>query len=186
MPPTPASPAGGPPPRPGWVAWLGRIELALGSVALLLIFASVLVQALQRYSPWGGLSFTGELARFSLVWLTFSAVGVLLTRDEHITLQLVDGVRNDRVRTGVHVFALLVVAAVGVGGFAEASNLVQTQSRLSSPAMDMPMSWLYVVPAVGFASLTVRALVGAYQVARHGAPGQTLGAAVGGEEGSVR
>ena len=186
MPQTPDPPAGGRPPRPGWTLWLDRVELAVGSVALVLIFASVLVQALQRYSPWGGLSFTGELARFSLVWLTFSAVGVLLTRDEHITLQLIDTVRNDRVRTAVHVFALLMVAAVGVGGLAESFNLVQTQSRLSSPAMDMPMSWLFVVPAVGFASLTVRALVGAYLVARHGAPGQTLGAAVGGEEGAVR
>ncbi len=183
MPQTPDPPAGG---RRAWTVWLGRAELAIGSVALLMIFVSVLIQALQRYSPWGGLSFTGELARFSLVWLTFSAVGVLLTRDEHITLQLIDSVRSDKLRTAVHVFALLVVAAVGVGGFAESYNLVQTQSRLSSPAMDMPMSWLFVVPALGFASLTVRALVGAYQVARHGAPGQSLGAAVGGEEGAVR
>lgn len=163
-------PAAEPRRTPGWAAWVGRFEMAIGGVALSLIFVMVLIQALQRYTPWSGLAFTGELARFSMVWLTFSVIGVLLTRDEHIALKLVDGITNRRLLTGIHVFALLVVAAVGVGGVAEAVNLVQTQARISSPSMGMPMSWLFMIPALGFISLVVRSLVGAYQVLRHGPP----------------
>ncbi|GAA5165517.1 TRAP transporter small permease [Ornithinimicrobium tianjinense] len=166
---------------PAWTAWFGRFEIALGCLALTLIFTMVFIQAAQRYSPWATLSWSGELARFSMVWMTFSVLGVLLTRGDHITLQLVDGLRSDRLLTGIQVFALLVVAAVGVGGCAEAVNLVQTQARLSSPAMGMPMSWLFIVPAIGFASLTVRALVAVVQVLRHGPHRADLGEVTAGE-----
>lgn len=166
---------------PAWTAWFGRFEIALGCVALALIFAMVFIQAVQRYSPWATLSWSGELARFSMVWMTFSVLGVLITRGDHITLQLVDGLRNDRLLAGIQVFALLVVAAVGVGGAAEAANLVQTQSRLSSPSMGMPMSWLFVIPAIGFASLTVRAIVAVLEVMRHGPHRADLGETTGGE-----
>ena len=67
--------------------WLSRtvrgvtaVELGIGVAALLLIFFLVLVQAAQRYLPVDGWSWTGELARFALVWLTFVVAGVLVTR----------------------------------------------------------------------------------------------------------
>ena len=68
------------------------IELAIGAAAMLLIFFLVLVQALQRYLPVDGWSWTGELARFSLVWLTFVVAGVLVTRDSHISIEMIDAV----------------------------------------------------------------------------------------------
>lgn len=178
---TPLSDDGAPHRTPTWLAWVGRLEMAVGCVALALIFVSVLIQAVQRYSPFQGLPWTGELARFSLVWVTFSVVGLLITRHDHITVQLVDTIRNDKLLTGVQVFALLVVAAVGVGGFAESFNLVRTQARLSSPAMGMPMSWLFLVPAFGFASLVVRSLAEAWLVLRHGPHRQVLSEVTGSE-----
>lgn len=166
-----------------WLAWIGRIEIGLGSLAIAVIFVMVLIQAIQRYTPWEGLAWTGELARFCLVWASFAVAGVLLTREEHITLQLVDGMSNRKVVTGVHVFALGVVALVGLGGMLEAINLVRTQGLFVSPAMRLPMNWVYVIPALGFASLMVRGVVGAYQVARDGAPEPTLSESVGAEGG---
>lgn len=175
-------PLAGPRRRP-WLAWVGRVEIALGSAAIAVIFVMVLIQAIQRYTPWEGLAWTGELARFCLVWAAFSVAGVLLTREEHITLQLVDGMKNRRLLTGIHVFALVVVALVGLGGMLEAINLVRTQGLFVSPAMEMPMNWVYVIPALGFASLMVRGAAGAYHVARHGAPEPTLSESVGAEGG---
>ena len=54
------------------------------------------------------------------------------------------------------------------GGFAESFTLVRTQARLSSPAMGMPMSWLFLVPAFGFASKNFYAeFLAALYVAEH-------------------
>jgi TRAP-type C4-dicarboxylate transport system permease small subunit len=164
---------------PRWLAATVRavtaFELALGVVALLLIFFLVLVQAGQRYLPVDGWLWTGELARFSLVWLTFVVTGVLVTRDSHISIEMVDGLRSPLLRRIVRVFSCLVVAAVGFGLTAEAWELTMTQGLLKSPAMQMPMSWLYGISMIGFVSTTIRALVAAVQYAVLGAPEQDFG-----------
>jgi TRAP-type C4-dicarboxylate transport system permease small subunit len=163
-------------------SWLSRsirvvtvIELAIGTFALLLIFFLVLLQAGQRYLPIDGWSWTGELARFSLVWLTFVVAGVLVTTDSHISIEMIDIVRNPHVRRVVRVVSCLVVAAIGVGLTAEAWTLTMDQGVLKSPAMRMPMSWLYGISLIGFVSTTIRAAVAALQFAVLGAPESRVG-----------
>lgn len=165
------------PPRP--VRWLVRlvtgIELGLGVAALLLIFGLVLLQAAQRYLPIDGWPWTGELARFCLVWLTFLVAGVLVSSDSHISIEMIDSVRSEPVRRVVRVISCLVVAAIGLGLCAEAWELAHSQGILKSPAMRMPMSWLYAVSLIGFVSVVVRALVAAVTYAVLGAPEPSYG-----------
>nr|WP_246280355.1 TRAP transporter small permease subunit [Cellulomonas humilata] len=137
---------------------------------MLLIFVLVLVQAAQRYLPVQGWPWTGELARFSLVWLTFVTAGVLVSSDSHIAIETIDAVRNPTVRRVVRVVACLTVAAIGALLTAEAWELMHTQGILRSPAMGMPMSWLYAISIVGFVSTTLRATVAAARFAVLGVP----------------
>jgi TRAP-type C4-dicarboxylate transport system permease small subunit len=111
--------------------------------------------------------------------LTFVVAGVLVTQDSHISIEMVDSISSPLVRRIVRVFSCLVVAAVGFGLTAEAWELTTTQDMLKSPAMQMPMSWLYAISMIGFVSTTIRALVGAAQYAVLGAPEQTYGDVAG-------
>jgi TRAP-type transport system small permease protein len=156
------------------VRGFGAAEVALGGIFLLVIFALVLLQAGQRYLPVEGWAFTGELARFSLVWLTFVVAGVLVTRDGHIAIEAIDMFPHEHVRRAVRVGSCLIVAAIGLGLTFEAWELMQTQGVLESPAMRMPMSWLYAVSLVGFVSTVVRSLVAAVRYAVLGAPALQL------------
>lgn len=151
------------------------IELAIGVAALLLIFFLVLAQAGQRYLPIDGWPWTGELARFALVWLTFVVAGVLVSSDSHISIQVIDVVSSPRLRRTVRVISSLVVAAVGVALTAEAWELIQSQGVLKSPALRMPMSWLYAISMIGFVSTVVRSTVAAARYAVVGAPEPDLG-----------
>lgn len=159
---------------PDWLRRVVRVvtgvELGLAAVATALIFVLVLVQAGQRYLPVEGWSWTGELSRYCLVWLTFTATGVLVTMDAHISLQLIDAIKNPIVTRFVRCFACVIVAVIGYGFAEEALSLVATQGMLKSPAMRMPMSWLYVLPLLGFVSTTVRAGVAALVFAIRGVP----------------
>ncbi|WP_194846624.1 TRAP transporter small permease [Mumia zhuanghuii] len=159
---------------PRWAARTVRvltaIELAIGIAALLLIFFLVMAQAVQRYLPVDGWPWTGELARFCLVWLTFVVAGVLVTTDSHIAIEMVDAIDNEVVRRLVRVISCVVVAAIGVGLTAEAWSLIESQAILKSPAMRMPMSWLYAISLIGFVSTTLRASVAAVQYAVVGVP----------------
>jgi TRAP-type C4-dicarboxylate transport system permease small subunit len=146
------------------------IELALGVACILLIFGLVLLQAAQRYLPIDGWPWTGELARFALVWLTFVVAGVLVTSDSHISIEMIDSVPSERARRVVRVVSCLIVAAIGVSLCAEAWELASTQGILKSPALRMPMSWLYAVSLIGFVSIVVRSLVAALRYAVLGVP----------------
>lgn len=142
--------------------WVALAEALVAGTALLVIFGLVLTQAVQRYLPVTGWAWTGELAQYCLVWLTFSMIGYLMGRGDHITLQVVDNVKSQAVRRAVMVFANLVVAAISIGFVAEGYQLVTSESGQVSPAMRMPLVWLYVIPLLGFALTAVRALVGVF------------------------
>ena len=144
------------------------VELMIGAAALLLILFLVFVQALQRYLPVEGWSWTGELARFCLVWLTFVVSGVLVTRDGHISIEMIDAV--PRLSRAVRVVSCLIVGAIGVVLTVAAWELVQEQGIIRSPSMQMPMSWLYAISMIGFVSIVVRSLVAAATYAVLGVP----------------
>jgi len=146
------------------------IEIGLAAAVTVLMFVLVLLQAAQRYLPFDGWTWTGELARFCLVWLAFVLTGVLVSTDGHIALEMVDLIKNPMVVRVIRVFALLTVAVIGAAFAAEAAELIRTQGRLKSPALEMPMSWLYVLPFLGFVSTAVRGLIEAYRIGRYGVP----------------
>ena len=149
------------------------IEIGLAALVLVVMFVLVLFQAAQRYLPFEGLTWTGELARFCLVWLAFVMTGVLVSTDGHIALEMVDLIKKPMVLRVIRVVALLIVAVIGAGFAAEAWDLMLTQTRLKSPALEMPMSWLYVLPLLGFVSTAVRGLIEAWRIARYGVPETT-------------
>jgi TRAP-type transport system small permease protein len=159
---------------PPWAArsirTLTAIEIGIGAIALLLIFFLVMVQALQRYLPFEGWPWTGELARFSLVWLTFVVAGVLVSSDSHIAIEMIDAARSPLLKRVVRVISCLIVAAVGLALTITAWELTLDQGVLKSPALHMPMSWLYGISMIGFVSTTVRASVAAVRFAVLGVP----------------
>lgn len=147
---------------------LTAVEITVGALALLAIFVLVLMQAAQRYTPFEGFAWTGELARFAMIWLTFSVMGVLITSHGHIALEIVDTFKNQTVVRVVQAFALVIVVAVGVGLAYEAWALVTTQGILKSPVLRLPMSIVYIPVLVGVVSLTIRSAIAAIDVLLHG------------------
>lgn len=172
-------------PMAGQWSRIGRvitgIEIGLAATATVLMFLLVLLQAAQRYLPFEGWPWTGELARFCLVWLAFVMTGVLVSTDGHIALEMVDLIKKPMVVRGIRVFACLMVAVIGGAFAAEAWDLIRTQGRLKSPALEMPMSWLYALPLLGFTSTAVRGVLAAVRFARYGVPERTTPTVVAAE-----
>jgi TRAP-type transport system small permease protein len=149
------------------------IEIGLAAAVTVLMFLLVLLQAVQRYLPIDGFTWTGELARFCLVWLTFVLAGVLVTTDGHIALQMVDLIENETLLRVIRVFAATAVAVIGAGFAVEAWDLITSSGPLRSPSLRLPMSWFYVLPFLGFVSTAVRASLAAVDIAVHGVPAPT-------------
>lgn len=149
--------------RPRWLSaplrGLELVELAFGAVFILAIVGLVMLQVLARVTPIDNQVWTGELARFSLVWLSFGLAGYLLGRDEHIALDVVDHVLPSLGQRLVRVFSLLVVAATAIMFGYEGVDLFTSGSPIKSPATGIPLAWIYFVPMVGMALTLMRALL---------------------------
>jgi len=140
----------------------------IGSVAILAILVLVFMQAAQRYTPFEGFAWTGELAKFSMIWLSFSVIGVLITTRGHIALEIVDSFKNPMIVRVVQTLALVIVAIIGLGLAMEAWGLVSTQAIIKSPVLRLPMSLVYIPVLVGVVSLTIRSAIAAIDVAVNG------------------
>lgn len=139
--------------------WAGVAEQGAAMALIVMVFVLILIQVAQRFLPVSGWVWSGELARYGLVWLTFVLAGYLTGRDEHIALELVDYVVKGRPQAWVKAFANLVVAAISVGFVWEAWTLVTGESRQTSPALGLPLTWVYTVPLVGFTLTALHALL---------------------------
>lgn len=142
--------------EPAVLRWIATAEAAVGGVLLVTIFGLMLLQAGQRYLPLGGWTWTGELARFSLVWLTFAMSGHLMARDGHVALKLVDYAGRGAKRRLVVAFADVMVVIVCLNLAYEAFVLVAEPSPQESPAMGMPIRFLYVIPLADLVLTTLR------------------------------
>lgn len=153
---------------PKVLRWLSSAEAALGGLLVALLFALVLTQAVQRYLPAGGWVWTGELARFSLVWLTFAMAGYLMARDGHVTLKLVDHVAKGALSRLVGIFANVMVAIICLNLAYEAFDLVIQPAVQTTPALGIPVNALYVLPLAGLLLTTLRSVVAVFRPAPEG------------------
>ena len=130
---------------------LYRTLLTIMTIALFIIVG---VSVFTRYCLNSSLGWSDELSRFIFIWVTFLGAAYAYGLDEHIGLDfVVDRIGSDRVRTVVRLLGeiaigcvLFVITWYGWEVAFSATNL--------SPALDIPMTWIYIVaPLTGLLML---------------------------------
>lgn len=153
---------------------LVNLERVLASTLLVITLGLVLTQVISRYVFDAPLSWTEELARFSLIWLTFVSAGFVMARRLHVTVDLVAAKLNKRGAVVMDSFAMLVVLAVSASMTVAGVGFAVAASRLNAPASQLPMSVVYAAAAVGFGLIFLHGLLNTYVNLRH--PDQVPGA----------
>lgn len=127
-------------------------------VLLVVLFAllviDVLWQVLSRYFLKGSYSFTEELARFLLIWLSVLGAAYLNACKEHLSMDFIYDKLSKRNQLRLSVFGEVVIFLFAllvmlVGG----SNLVYITMRLDqlSGTLQIPLGYVYsILPLSGF------------------------------------
>lgn len=139
--------------------WLGRAEQAAGVTLLVVILALVLVQVFQRYLPGGGWAWTGEMARYAMVWATFFMAGYLLAHDQHIAIKVVDYFLPVRALGAVKLLGHILIAVTCVVAVYATFDFMSNDRGQVTAAAQVPLAVIYGVVAFGFASTALRAVV---------------------------
>ena len=128
-------------------------------IALLSIMTSVLaVQVFMRYVMQASLSWSEELARYLFVWLVYLGISYGAKIMRHIKIEAALGLFPKKWRPYVVILGDCIFLGFSIFICITAYTIVKKQMMLgqTSPAIGMPMWFLYSAPLVGFALAAFR------------------------------
>ena len=123
--------------------WVVQVETVASIALLIAILVAVLAQVVMRYvferpNPW-----TEELSRFAFIWLSLIGASLATRNGAHFTLDSVVAFLSPTAHLVVERIVTLIVAAL-LGGVVVVGTLLANDARLErSPALDVPMIWVY-------------------------------------------
>jgi TRAP-type C4-dicarboxylate transport system permease small subunit len=139
---------------------LGTVEQVVGSLLLVLILILVLAQVALRYIPGAAAPWSGELARLSMVWVTFLLAGYLIAYPpHHIAVKVIDYVAKGRWLTGVKLFVNLVILGTCAVLIYGSYTLVTTGVDQVTPAGGLSLRLVNAIPLVGLILVSVRVIL---------------------------
>ncbi|MGB3909792.1 MAG: TRAP transporter small permease [Pseudolysinimonas sp.] len=129
------------------------------------MLVTVLLQVVFRYALRAPLPWTDELARYSLIWLTFIAAALVMGRRRHIAVHITVrlGPRPSRI---VLIAVGAVVAATCALMAVLSISMMERWSKRISTVLELPMAAVVAALGVGFALMTVHAIAGMIADAR--------------------
>jgi TRAP-type C4-dicarboxylate transport system permease small subunit len=137
---------------------LGIVEQVGGVALVIVILALVIVQVAQRYVPLGW-AWTGEIARYSMVWATFVMAGYLMAHDGQIAIKVVDLFLPARALGIVLFLGHVVVAATSVVLAYATIDFIANDRGQVTAAAEIPLAIVFAIPAVGFVLSALRAVL---------------------------
>ena len=138
---------------------LARVSSLACYLLLVVVTAVTGLAVFSRYVLSQPISWTEEIARYILIWLTMIAASVAIRNREHISLDsLVRRLsRKAATITELFVFAVIIVLLIIVNKYS--LLMLSTQSvRRFSPSIQISMVWAHAALPVGFTLILLQSL----------------------------
>lgn len=138
---------------------------------LLLVFGQVITRYCFGWTP----SFGEELARYLFVWVVFLSLPLVAKTGGHMCIETITSRVHGLTLKILHILAdLFSLAFLSIMVWC-GLQMVERTSFQTSPAMMIPMSWVYVVIPFGCAVMWVYVAANLWKVLR--TPAQEMGGA---------
>ncbi|WP_227935210.1 TRAP transporter small permease [Alkalihalobacillus deserti] len=136
--------------------WLDKnIESFILIVLSILTVVVVFVQVFMRYILDSSLVWSEELARYAFIWLIYIGVSFGVKKQAHIKVDAFALLfkRKGQLVLGICANLTFLIFAVLLAYYS--FEVVANVTR-SSPAMNIPMQWVYAAPMVGLLLTAIR------------------------------
>jgi len=136
--------------------WLdNNLEKTICIILMSTMTSIIFIQFVSRRGFNNSLPWSEELARYIFIWLIYIGISYGAKMKQHIRLEMGIIALPKKVQPFFFIFAELLFLAFAVLIIVTSWEVFQRQIFLgqTSPAMRIPMSWVYFAPTVGF-SLT--------------------------------
>ncbi|MBO6815757.1 MAG: TRAP transporter small permease [Rhizobiaceae bacterium] len=137
-------------------------SIALVCIALFVVMlAAILSQVVMRYVFSNPLSWSEELARYSMVWLAMMAAALCSRASQHLTLISAEMLPPPLQKPLRYLGTLIACVILGVL-FWHATDLAVRTARQTTPGLGLSMSWIYAALPTGFALMILGQVLGLF------------------------
>jgi tripartite ATP-independent transporter DctM subunit len=157
-------------PHPG-SRWMRPFEV-IAAALLVVMIAMILANVASRYVLSTPIIWADEIASMSFLWLAMIGAALAIDRNDHLRLTIFLQLFPDRIRAFVSTLALLLVAVFLVVMLRPAFEYAYEESYVTSPALELPMT--YRAAALPFGMLLM-AILAIAQAARESTPRALMG-----------
>lgn len=118
----------------------------------------IFVQVVMRYAFGSSLTWSEELARYLFIWLVYFAVSYTAHKEKHIRIDAAINLYPKKLRPYIEILSEIIVLCFAV--FIAVTGVTVFQkiawSGQVSPAIGLPMQFVYAAPLVGFVLTAIR------------------------------
>ena len=135
-----------------------HLEKIFCVIFLALMSIIIVLQVFFRYVLNNSLSWSEELARYLFIWMIYIGISYGVKLDEHICVDAVYTFMPKSIKRGYAIVAYLLFLAFAVFIVYYGIMVVgmQISSGQVSPAMGLPMQYVYAAPVVGMILTIIR------------------------------
>ncbi|KXL52772.1 ectoine TRAP transporter small permease protein TeaB [Anaerotignum neopropionicum] len=142
-----------------FLKWLDEeFELAICSILMVIMTVLIFIQVIMRYVFGSSLVWSEEMARYVFIWLIYLGISYGARVMKHIKIEAALGLFPKKLRPFVIILGDVLFLVFSVVIVYLAYDVVMHQVKLNqkSPAMQIPMWFMYSAPMVGFALTAIR------------------------------
>jgi TRAP-type C4-dicarboxylate transport system permease small subunit len=116
------------------------------------------VQIFMRYIVQSSLAWSEELARYLFIWVSYIGVSYAVKKHAHIRIEAAVLLMPKRIHKYIYILSNIVFLVFAVMVVKEGFVLSMKIFKFgqSSPAMGIPMGYIYLAPTVGFFLVFIR------------------------------
>jgi TRAP-type C4-dicarboxylate transport system permease small subunit len=143
------------------IKWLDEnLELYVLYLALTIIAVTMMTQVVLRYAFDSPLSWAEEFTRYAFVWSAFIGISYSIKRGIMINVDMVVNKLNIKAQKIINILIQIFVLVFFLFLFYHSIEVVKGifASNQKSPAMGIPMGYVYLSSLVGFLLSSVRTL----------------------------
>ena len=152
------------PPRAG--AWLLRPIEWVSAALMLAIVGMLLLGVGSRYLLGAPLTWVDEAVSIAFIWLAMLGAAIAIHRNEHLRLTIFVQMLPPRLQGPVQAFGLGVVALFLLSLAMPAIEYIESESYVTTPALEIPNSWRVAAIAFGILSMLAVLLSHAWRTCR--------------------
>ena len=143
--------------RPG-SRWMRPVEI-IAAALLVAMITMILTNVASRYVLARPIIWADEIASMSFLWLAMLGAALAIDRYEHMRLTIFVALFPERGQKFVATLALLLVAVFLVALLPAAFEYAYEESYITSPALELPMTYRAAALPVGMLLMALLALV---------------------------